>query len=46
LAPAASEAGISRWEIMDHVKSKKINAQYELEDFQRDRKTIAPGKRQ
>jgi hypothetical protein len=27
--------------MMDYVKSKKITAQYDLEDFQRDLKTLA-----
>jgi hypothetical protein len=31
--------------MMDHVKSKKITAQYDLEDFQRDLKTVAVGER-
>jgi len=41
LSRAAREAGVSLWEMMDYVKSKKITAQYELEDFQRDLKTVA-----
>src|SRR6516225_8493615 len=45
LARAAREAGVSLWEMMDYVKSKKITAQYELEDFQRDLKTVATGER-
>ena len=45
LARAAREAGVSLWEMMDYVKSKKITAQYELEDFQRDLKTIAAGEK-
>jgi len=30
---------------MDYVKSKKIAAQYDLEDFQRDLKTVATDER-
>ena len=45
LARAAREARVSLWEMMDYVKSKKITAQYELEDFQRDLKTIAAGEK-
>ena len=45
LARAASEARVSLWEMMDYVKTKKITAQYDLEDFQRDLKTVATGER-
>jgi predicted HTH domain antitoxin len=45
LASAAREARVSLWEMMDYVKTKKITAQYDLEDFQRDLKTIAGGER-
>src|SRR5467141_2796917 len=38
LARAAREAGVSLWEMMDYVKTKKITAQYDLEDLQRDLK--------
>ena len=31
LARAAREAGVSLWEMMDYVKTKKIAAQYDLE---------------
>ena len=41
LARAAREARVSLWEMMDYVKTKKISAQYDLEDFQRDLKTVA-----
>jgi predicted HTH domain antitoxin len=44
IARAAHEVGASVWEMMDYVKSKKINAQHELEDFRRDLKTLATGK--
>ena len=45
LARAAREAGVSLWEMMDYVKSKKITAQYDFEDFQRDLKTVTAGER-
>jgi predicted HTH domain antitoxin len=41
LARAARGAGVSLWEMMDCVKTKKITAQYDLEDLQRDLKTVA-----
>lgn len=40
LARAAREAGVSLWEMMDHTRTKKIAAQYDLEDFQRDLKIV------
>ena len=45
LARAAREAGVSLWEMMDHAKNRKITAQYDLEDFQRDLNTVATGER-
>jgi predicted HTH domain antitoxin len=45
MARAAREAGVSLWEMMDYVKTKKITAQYDLEDFQRDLKTVVIGQR-
>ena len=45
LARAAREAGVSLWEMMDYVKTKKITAQYDLEDFQRDLNTVATSER-
>jgi predicted HTH domain antitoxin len=45
LARAAREARVSLWEMMDYVKSKKIAAQYDLEDLQRDLKTVATDER-
>jgi predicted HTH domain antitoxin len=45
IARAAREAGVSVWEMMDYVKSKKITAQYDLEDFRRDLKTVATDQR-
>jgi predicted HTH domain antitoxin len=43
LARAARQARVSLWEMMDYVKTKKITAQYDLEDFKRDLKTIVAG---
>ena len=43
LARAARQAGVSLWEMMDYVKTKKITAQYDLEDFKRDLKTVVAG---
>ena len=43
LARAAREAGVSLWEMMNYVRSRKIPAQYDLEDFQRDLRTIRSG---
>jgi predicted HTH domain antitoxin len=43
LARAAREARVSLWEMMDYVKNKKITAQYDFEDFQRDLKTATTG---
>ena len=45
LARAAHEAGVSLWKMMDYVKTKKITAQYDLEDLQRDLKTVAARER-
>ena len=45
LVRAAREAEVSLWEMMDYVKIKKITAQYELDDLQRDLKTVAAGER-
>jgi predicted HTH domain antitoxin len=45
LARAAREARVSLWEMMDYVKTKKITAHYDLEDFQRDLKTMAASER-
>ena len=43
LARAAREAGVSLWEMMDYTRTKKIAAQYDLEDFQRDLKMVYAG---
>ncbi|MBI4455895.1 MAG: UPF0175 family protein [Acidobacteria bacterium] len=40
LARAARNAGVSLWEMMDYVRSRKIPAQYELEDLKRDLKGL------
>jgi predicted HTH domain antitoxin len=40
LARAARDAGVSIWEMMDYARQRKIPAQYDLEDFQRDFKRI------
>jgi predicted HTH domain antitoxin len=45
LARAAREARVSLWEMMDYVKTKRISAQYDLEDFQRDLITVAAGEK-
>jgi predicted HTH domain antitoxin len=36
LARAARDAGVSIWEMMDYLRSHKIAAQYDLEDFEAD----------
>ncbi len=41
LARAAREAGVSLWEMMDYARQRKIASQYDLEDFQRDFKTVS-----
>ena len=43
LARAARQAGVSLWEMMDYARTKKITAQYDLEDFQRDLKIVYAG---
>ena len=45
IARAARGAGVSLWEMMDYVRSKKITAQHDFEDFQRDLKTVTAGER-
>ena len=40
LARAARNVGVSLWEMMDYARSRKIPAQYDLEDFQKDLKTV------
>ena len=43
LARAARDAGVSLWEMMDFARSRKVPAQYELEDLRRDLETISGG---
>ena len=43
LARAAHEAGVSLWEMMDYARARKVPVQYDLEDLQRDVKTIQEG---
>jgi len=43
LATAAREADVCLWEMMDYVRSRKVPAQYDLEDLERDLKTIYAG---
>ena len=43
LARAAREAGVSLWEMMDYARARKVPVQYDLEDLQRDVKTIQEG---
>ena len=40
LARAARDAGVSLWEMMDYARARKVPAQYDLEEFQRDLGTI------
>ena len=43
LARAAREAGVSLWEMMDYARARKVPVQYDLEDLQRDVRTIDEG---
>ena len=43
LARAAREAGVSLWEMMDYARARKVPVQYDLEDLQRDVRTIHEG---
>ena len=36
LARAARDAGVSMWEMMDYARARKVPAQYDLEDLERD----------
>ena len=36
LARAARDAGVSMWEMMDYARTRKVPAQYDLEDLERD----------
>ncbi len=40
LMRAARDAGVSLWEMMEYVQRKKIPAQYDLEDLERDLQTL------
>lgn len=40
LARAARDAGVSLWEMMDYARARKVPAQYDLEDLNRDLGTI------
>ena len=40
LARAARDAGVSLWEMMDYARVRKVPAQYDLEELQRDLGTI------
>jgi hypothetical protein len=40
LARAAREAGVALWQMMDYTRQKKIAAQYEIEDFERDIRSV------
>ncbi|MDE2733516.1 MAG: UPF0175 family protein [Gemmatimonadota bacterium] len=40
LARAARDAGVSLWETMDYARARKVPAQYDLEELQRDLGTI------
>lgn len=41
LARAARDAGVSLWEMMEYARARKMAAQYDLEDLQRDLETIS-----
>ena len=43
LARAARDAGVSLWEMMDYARARKVSAQYDLEELQRDLGTIQGG---
>jgi predicted HTH domain antitoxin len=40
MARAAQESGVSIWEMMDYVRSRKISAQYDRDDLEDDLKEI------
>ena len=40
LARAAHDAGVSLWEMLDYARARKVPAQYDLEELQRDLGTI------
>ena len=40
LARAARDAGVSLWEMMDYARARKVPAQYDLKELQRDLRII------
>ena len=42
LARAARDAGVSMWEMMDYARARKVPAQYDLDDLERDLGTLPP----
>lgn len=40
MARAAREAGVSLWEMMDYLRSKKIPSQYDFEEWEKDVETV------
>lgn len=40
LARAAHEAGVSVWQMVDYVRQRKIAAQYDMEEWQKDLATV------
>ena len=40
LIRAARDAGVSLWEMMEYARARKVPAQYDLEELQRDLGTI------
>lgn len=41
MARAARDAGVSLWEMMEYVRSRKVAVQYDLEDLRQDLDTIS-----
>lgn len=41
MARAARDAGVSLWEMMEHVRGRKVAVQYDLEDLRQDLDTIS-----
>jgi predicted HTH domain antitoxin len=40
MARAARETGVSIWEFMAYLRSKKIPSQYDFEEWERDLRTV------
>ena len=40
MARAATEAGVSLWEMMEYLRWKKIPSQYDFEEWERDLETV------